>query len=367
MLDDLRQDSPQDQGRRGGQERGGHRLRRVVIALLAFVLLLGVGAFGFATFLSQRADDNLTRESLLPGDSAGADGGAGPSGSDPNAVPELKLTDKDKKAVTWPARALVSGKGENYLVIGSDARPGETVSRSDVIVLAHVAADHSRVDLIHFPRDLYVPIRGHGQDKINAAYAYGGAPLLVTTLQDLVGVKIDHVAKVDFEGFKNMTDAVGGVRVYAEEASNGSGNGGPVVIKQGWNDLDGEQALAFVRERYQLSEGDISRGRRQQAFIKALMLKTLQPEVIANPVKLTGFLDAATQNTVVDQDFTMGEMRSRLLALRSVRSDDIHFITAPFSGFGMTSGGASIDILDVNGMLNLSSALRSDDMGSFQG
>ena len=87
----------------------------------------------------------------------------------------------------------------------------------------HVASDRKTVTLVHFPRDLYVTVPGHGKDKINAAFAYGGAPLLVRTLQGLVGVPIDHVALVDFEGFKNMTDAVGGVNVYAEEASTSRG------------------------------------------------------------------------------------------------------------------------------------------------
>ena len=171
-------------------------------------------------------------------------------------------------------------------------------------MLVHIPADGKTVNMIHFPRDLYVDIPGHGKDKINAAYAYGREPLLVQTMENLLKIRIHHVAKTNFEGFKNMTDAVGGVRVYAEEASNGSGNGGPVVITKGWNDLDGEQALAFVRERHQLSEGDISRGRRQLAFIKALMLKAISPATVTNPVKIAKFTDAATKNLVLDQDLT---------------------------------------------------------------
>ena len=84
----------------------------------------------------------------------------------------------------------------------------------------HVNKDRTKVHLVHFPRDLYVPIPGHGKDKINAAYAYGGAPLLVRTIQDLVDVPIDHVGLIGFEGFKAMTDAVGGVKVYAEESQH---------------------------------------------------------------------------------------------------------------------------------------------------
>jgi LCP family protein required for cell wall assembly len=258
------------------------------------------------------------------------------------------------------------GKGTNYLVIGSDARPGETKSRSDVIILAHVDAANSRVDLIHFPRDLYVPVPGHGRDKINAAFAYGGAPLLVRTVQDLVDVRVDHVAKIDFEGFRRLTDAVGGVRVWAEEASDGSGNGGPVVIEKGWNDLDGREALAFVRERYQLSEGDISRGRRQQAFLKALMLKALQPENVVNPLRLTRLVDAGTAHTVLDEEFGTSDIVSRIVSMRGVRGNDIHFLTAPWSGFGRSPAGASIVTLDSQGMRRLARALRADDLASFK-
>ncbi len=287
--------------------------------------------------LGRTADGNLRREALLPGQGDSAVGEAPPR-----------------------------GKGRNFLVIGSDARPGDTASRSDVIILAHVAEDNGRVDLVHFPRDLYVPIPDRGRDKINAAYAYGGAPLLVRTLQDLVGVRIDHVAKIDFEGFKRLTDAVGGVRVWAEEASDGTGNGGPVVIKKGWNDLDGAEALGFVRERYQLSEGDISRGRRQQAFLKALMLKTLQPQVLANPLRLNHVVDAATANTVLDEDFDNRQIVSQILGMRGVRGDDIHFLTAPYSGFGRSPAGASIVTVNDAGMGRLAQALRNDDLADYE-
>ena len=104
-----------------------------------------------------------------------------------------------------------------------------------------------------FPRDLYVTSR-QGKDKINAAFAYGGAPLLVQTVQGLVGVPVDHVAIIDFEGFKQMTDAVGGVNVYVEESSAGSG----YTFTKGYQQMGGTEVLAFVRERKELSEGDIS-------------------------------------------------------------------------------------------------------------
>jgi LCP family protein required for cell wall assembly len=315
--------------------RKGRRFLTFVASLLALVL---VAVGGFAFFLNQKVSNNISQENLLP-DVA--------------------------KSATLPDGSTVEipqvGFGKNYLVIGSDARPGDSASRSDVIVLAHVPEDKSTIQLIHFPRDLYVPIPGRRKDKINAAYAYGGAPLLVSTMQNLLGVKIDHVAKTDFEGFRTMTDAVGGVRVYAEEAS---GTGG-FQIREGFNDLNGEQALAFVRERYQLSEGDISRGRRQQAFIKALMLKAISADVLTNPIRLTRFIDAATDNLVVDQDLSVATMRSEAFALRGIRSGDVVFITAPFTGFGTAPDGGSIEILDESGIAALGTALRTDTMENY--
>lgn len=311
--------------------------RRVLLVISSLVVLALVAAGGFAFFLNQKAKNNIVQEDLLPT--------TGPSATLP-----------DGSVVELP-----QGVGQNYLIIGSDARPGETASRSDVIVIAHVPEDKKSVQLIHFPRDLYVQIPGRKKDKINAAYAYGGAPLLVSTLQNLLGVKIDHVAKTDFEGFRNMTNAVGGVRVYAEEASGE----GRFAVQQGWNELDGDQALAFVRERKQLSEGDISRGRRQQAFIKALMVKTLTPSVIANPVTLTRFVGAATGNLTVDRGLDVGQMRSEAISLRHLRSSDIVFITAPFSGYGTAPDGGSIDVVDEAGMAALGKALRTDTMDDY--
>lgn len=312
--------------------------------VLALVFLVLATAGGFALWLNSTVEDNVSTEALLPtGDDA-------------------KVTTPDGQEVTVPTH----GKGQNYLFIGSDARPGDSASRSDVIIVAHIPEDRSQVQLIHFPRDLYVQIPGRGKDKINAAYAYGGAPLLVRTLQNLLGIRIDHVAKTDFTGFQGMTDAVGGVRVYAEEASNGRGNGGQVVIRKGWNDLNGEQALMFVRERYQLSEGDISRGKRQMAFIKALMTKAISTETITNPVRVAKFTDAATQNLVIDQDLTVAQMRSEGFALRNIRSKDIVFITAPWTGFGTAPNGGSIVLADQQALTSLGTHLREDRMSEWK-
>ncbi|WP_377645091.1 LCP family protein [Oryzobacter terrae] len=340
-LDSIREGiARRDAGAEDETERPRRRgLRRALIAIGVIVLLVVGSATAFVAYLGYTVNDNVTQENLLPEKRTPIEA--------PDGTP-VKET----------------GTGTNYLVIGADTRPGDA-GRSDVIVLVHVPADGETIQMIHFPRDLYVSIPGHGKNKINAAYAFGREPLLVETMEQLLKVRIHHVAKTNFDGFKKMTDAVGGVRVYAEEASNGSGNGGPIVIKKGWNTLNGEQALGFVRERYTLSEGDISRGRRQLAFIKALFLKATAPETITNPLKIAKFTDAATGNLVLDQTLTVGMMRDQALALRNIRSGDIVFATAPFTGYGTSPEGASIDVVDTKGMADLGEALRTDTMDDY--
>jgi polyisoprenyl-teichoic acid--peptidoglycan teichoic acid transferase len=333
--------SAENAGPSGDHNRKKDRrgVRRALIALGVLLLLLFGSVAAFVGYLGYTVNDNITQESLLP-----------------ENRPPVKGPDGKPVAET--------GTGTNFLVVGADTRPGDA-GRSDVIVLVHIPEDPTSIQMIHFPRDLYVDVPGHGKDKINAAYAYGKEPLLVQTMENLLKVRIHHVAKTNFDGFKNMTDAVGGVRVYAEEASNTSGGDGPVVIKKGWNDLDGEQALGYVRERHTLSEGDISRGRRQLSFIKALLLKATSSETVSNPLTIAKFTNAATENLVVDQDLGVGQMRDYAVSLRNIRSDDVVFATAPFSGFGTSPGGASIDIVDKAGMTDLGEALRTDTMDDY--
>lgn len=324
-----------------GHDSASARLktRRLMAVLAISTLILTIGAAaGYVAFLNHTVVQNVRHAGLLPSDSDLGSGSGSGSADGPS---------KDPRA----------GSAENVLVIGSDSRAGLAGGRSDVIILMHIDKHQSKVDLIHFPRDLYVDIPGHGKNKINAAYAFGGAPLLVRTVQTLVSVPIDHVAVMGFDGFKAMTDAVGGVNVYAEEPSTG--------IHQGYNLLNGAQALTFVRERHQLSQGDISRGRRQQAFIKALMLKGLSRATLGNPIRLARFISAGTKNLTVDRGFSVADMRSQAFKLGGLRGSDITFITAPITRFGRSPAGASIDILDVSKMRLLSNALRTDEMTGY--
>jgi len=308
-----------------------HHVRRIIVSVVALVLLLMVGTgAAYLGFINHIVKTEVTHAALMPSPVAGE---------------------------PVPTRDPVAGKALNILLVGSDSRTAVANGRSDVIVLIHITSDRKHAYLVHFPRDLYVDIPGHGKDKINAAYAYGGPQLLVRTLQNLVDVPLDNMAVIGFEGFKEMTDALGGVDVYAEEASTERS-----VVHVGVNHLDGDAALAFVRERYELSEGDISRGRRQQAFIKALMLEALSERTLTNPGRFADFVGAGARNLTLDNAFTLTDLRRQALELRGLRGSDIVVITAPMTGFGTSPRGASIDILDEPGMALLSAALRSDKL-----
>jgi LCP family protein required for cell wall assembly len=318
-------------------DREHRRNRKVLVAALVLLLLPVLAVGGYLVWLNQIVTNNVQQEDLLPG---------------VGAMP----TDSAGATVAQPV-----GNGTNYLIIGNDAGPDRVGARSDVMVLVHVPEDRAKVQLVHFPRDLWVSIPDRGKAKLNAAYAYGGAPLLVRTMQNMLGITIDHVAMLGFEDFKNITDAVGGVDVQVEEASQGDGK----VFRKGVQHMDGETALVFVRQRYMLSEGDISRGKRQMAFIEALMQKTLSADTLTNPLRLKDFIAAATDNLTVDRGLDVGTMRGEAFAMRNLRPGDIVRITAPFTGFGTSPDGQSIDIVDEARMKQLGEALRTDTMDSY--
>jgi LCP family protein required for cell wall assembly len=314
-------------------------LIRVLIAAAAVVLLVG-GAIGLL-FERQRAyDQNIQR---IPG-----------------AFPAERGR---------PARA--PGPAQNWLLVGSDRRADQATTgrdtnqplwrhgaqRADTIMLVHLPADRSRAYLVSVPRDSWLPIQGHGNAKLNAAFSFGGPPLLIATIERLTGVRVDHFAILDFEGFRSMTDALGGVEVRVARTVRDPAR--KVVWPAGTHHLDGARALDFVRQRYNLPGGDLGRIKRQQAFLKALAGRVVGRGTLANPLKLNAFLEASTKAVSVDESLTISRLRSLALQFRSVRAGDVVFLTAPVAGT-RTEGRQSVVYLDrAKGQL-LYRALRVD-------
>ena len=257
-----------------------------------------------------------------------------------------------------PSRDAAAGEAQNILLLGSDSRGTDLRAngRSDVIQLMHISSDKRSVQVVHFPRDLYVDIPGRGKNKINAAYAFGGPKLVVSTLQNLLNVKIDHVAQIGFDGFTKLTDAMGGVQIYVSQAYSGGDTG---TWSKGYHEMNGQQALGFARQRKQLSRGDIDRGVNQQQWISGMATKALSSGTLKNPKKVLDMVSAIAPYMLVDM--STKELIQLGAGLRNVRKDDISFYTAPFSGFARNEAGA-VDVVDMPKMKQLGTSLRTDTM-----
>jgi LCP family protein required for cell wall assembly len=259
--------------------------------------------------------------------------------------------------------AKVVAAAQTWLLIGTDRRPGELGhQRADTIMLAHLPADRERVYIVGLPRDAYVAIPGRGNDKINAAYAYGGPQLLIRSIEKLSGVRIDHFAALDFEGFTSMTKALGGVDVYVAREVHDPMN--KVTWPQGEVHLEGERALTFVRQRYNLPGGDFDRIKRQQAVLRAMGQKLAGAEMLTSPLKLNEFLEAATKALSVDEGVTLGTLRDLVFGLRHLRSDDLTALTVPNLG-SATVKGASVVKLDRKAAAELFTALKKDKLAEY--
>ena len=266
------------------------------------------------------------------------------------------------------ARPSASG-GENILLIGSDvraqggpegARP-ELGGRSDTLMLVHVPADRQHVYLMSIMRDSWVEVPGHGRAKINAAYSWGGVPLTVQTVERLLDVRIDHVAEIDFAGFADMTDALGGVTVDSPRAFSARGHD----FTAGANRLDGAAALAFVRERYAFADADHTRVRNQQAFMRGVVDGLLSRGTVTNPGRIQDFVAATSDHLAVDAGLSSSRLVELGWSLRAARGDDLVTFTVPTAGSGTSPDGQSVVTLNGLAVTSLSQALRSDDVAGW--
>ncbi|MGY4859459.1 LCP family protein [Cryobacterium sp. AP23] len=280
-------------------------------------------------------------------------------------IPEAFPTDE---AARPPAATGEAATAMNFLLLGSDTRGATSSSianiagqRSDTIVIVHVPADRKHLTVMSIPRDSWLAIPGHGDAKINAALAYGGVPLAVQTVESVIGSRIDHVAVVDFAGFKAVTDALGGVDIDNPIAFDSYHLKGQ-TFPQGVQHMDGTQALAFVRERYAFEDGDFQRVRNQQLLIRALLSGLMHKSVLANPVTMGSVIQAIQPHVAVDDGLTSGALAALGAELNGVRSEDVSFFTVPTAGTGTSPDGQSIVNLDWAALPGVQEAFRADTM-----
>jgi LCP family protein required for cell wall assembly len=339
-------DAPQTGAPDPDQPGGAAALRRPrrrrwprVLLAVAVLLVVAVGAAGvYAWRVDRSVTSNITRGIELPGETPSGSGAPRPS-SAPRETGSL-----------------------NYVLLGSDSRDpaDDSEGRSDSLMVVHLDKARNKAYIVSFPRDMYVAIPGYGRNKINAAYAYGGPPLTVRTLEDLTHVRMDHVVLVDFEGFIGLTDDLGGVTVTNKTAFSSHGFDYP----KGKVTIAGAKALWFVRERHALPGGDLDRAANQRNVIKAIVAKGLSAGVVSNPAKFTSFLGNLSKHLTVDNSLSDDEIRRTALSLR-LEPSDIELLQAPLSGFGNVAGVGSVDLVDTSRMAELAKALEDDDMAAY--
>jgi LCP family protein required for cell wall assembly len=267
----------------------------------------------------------------------------------------------DPKTRPAPAPAKGTTDPVNILMLGSDSRisAGDATAwefgaqRTDAIMLLHLAADRQSAAAISFPRDSWVPIPGYGEAKINAAFSYGGPTLMIQTVEDLTGVRIDHFAVTDFESFTTLTDTLGGVEITVPDGAGGS-------VEQA---MTGEEALVFTRERYALANGDFGRVQRQQAWMRAIALKVTEDR--GDLLKMAHFVEAVTKSVSVDEGLTFDKMQDLILGARGISTNDITFMTAPYAGTDRSADGQSIVLLDRATFDPLMQAVAKDELEAF--
>ncbi|MET8728570.1 LCP family protein [Streptomyces parvus] len=297
--------------------RRSHWLRWTALAASFLVLI----AAGVGWWMYKKLDGNIT--------------------TDTGAVAELKAYEKER-----PTPVVVDA--QNILLIGSDSRAGDNrkygrddggSQRSDTTILLHLAADRKSATAVSIPRDLMVEIPScrTADDKktrerftqFNAAFELGGTACTIRTVERMTGIRVDHHMVVDFNGFKDMVDAVDGVEICLKEPINDKD--AHLELPAGRQTLNGEEALGYVRARKSLGNGsDTERMERQQQFLGALVNKMQSNGVLLNPTRLYPVLDAATKSLTTDPGLaSLRDLYDLVRGMRDVPTEQVQFLTVP--------------------------------------
>ena len=259
------------------------------------------------------------------------------------------------------------GTDQNILLVGDDHRPdgasdqqlaqlGTTAdgggTATDTMMVMHIPADGSSATLISFPRDSWVDIPGFGKNKLNSAFSLGGgnddpaggARLLISVIQNMTGLTIDHYVRVSLLGFYNIADALGPIDVCLNNAVNDRYS--TLNLPAGVSTLNAQQALAFVRQRHGLPRGDLDRQVRQQYFLSVEARKILSAGTLLNPFKLGTVLDAVSSAIETDSGLNFIDLATQV---KGLSADNITTATIPILGTPTINvGGSSVSIVEVD-------------------
>ena len=246
-------------------------------------------------------------------------------------------------------------KALNYLLVGSDTREGLTKeqlkllrvgstktaagSRSDTMLIVHISKARDKATIISIPRDSLVNIPEHpssldktkivpaAKGKINAAFAFGGPSLLIQTIEDETGIRIDHYIEIGFAGFAGMVDALGGIEVCTKRDIDDPGS--HLVLPAGVHTLNGVEALKYVRTRDFDGMGDLGRMQRQQQFMSAVLRKVTSTGVLLNPIKLVNFFNAAIATVKTDSELNKSDLLTLAKQMKNLSSSNVRTLTIP--------------------------------------
>ncbi|MBM7441785.1 LCP family protein required for cell wall assembly [Streptomyces sp. HB132] len=306
---------------RGAGDGGRHWLRWGALAA-SFLVLVAAGA---GWWLYKKLDGNIT--------------------TDTSAAAELKAYEKERPLP-------IARDARNILLIGSDTRSGENSAygrddggsqRSDTTILLHLAADRRSATAVSIPRDLMAEIPScHTDDgkttkkqfaQFNWAFELGGTACTIRTVEKMTGIRVDHHMVIDFNGFKDMVDAVDGVEVCLKEPVDD--DDAHLKLPAGRQKLDGEEALGYVRARKSIGDGsDTERMDRQQKFLGALVNKMQSNGVLLNPTRLYPVLDAATKSLTTDPGLdSLRDLYDLVRGMRNVPTEKVQFLTVPRTAY----------------------------------
>ncbi|MEU1484228.1 LCP family protein [Streptomyces sp. NPDC005752] len=311
-------DERPEHGPRDGRR---HWLRWSALAA-SFLVLVAAGA---GWWLYKKLDGNIT--------------------TDTSAAAELKAYEKERPLP-------IARDARNILLIGSDTRSGENSAygrddggsqRSDTTILLHLAADRRSATAVSIPRDLMAEIpschTGDGKAtkkqfaQFNWAFELGGTACTIRTVEKMTGIRVDHHMVIDFNGFKDMVDAVDGVEVCLKEPVDD--DDAHLKLPAGRQKLDGEEALGYVRARKSIGDGsDTERMDRQQKFLGALVNKMQSNGVLLNPTRLYPVLDAATKSLTTDPGLdSLRDLYDLVRGMRNVPTEKVQFLTVPRTAY----------------------------------
>jgi len=240
--------------------------------------------------------------------------------------------------------------------------------RSDTMMVVHIPASRKAAYVVSVPRDSYVPIydakgRQQGENKINESFSAYGPFGTWRTIENLSGVHLDHMAIIDYAGFRELTEAIGGVDVYIPETVYDSQQ--DQEWTQGWHHVEGNLALKYVRMRHGLLNGDFDRINRQQNFLRAVLAKVLADETVGNPVTFTDTVGAITDHLTVDSSWSTKDIRGLALGLRGLDASRVRYVTLPLARYETIPGVGDSNIIDEEAARQLWKAVLDDKVGRY--